>query len=588
MYIIGTSGHVDHGKSTLVKELTNVDVDRLPEEKKRKLTIELGFASYTNTKDQVVGVIDVPGHERFIRNMVQGTWSLDLNLLVIAANESWQQQTFDHAKIVKAVEVPSTICVITKADLVDQKELDNVILETQENFKEIFGYKAKIVVTNPLDPKSIENLKEVIEKTLTTTKLNTYPPALFIDRSFTLSGIGAVVTGSLRGTTLKINQEVTLLPENISSKVRILQTFGKKVEVANEGSRTAIALQGINSEHLNKGSCITPDASQFYVTDKTSFLVSPIIEDQQLELKNFGEYEVASDSWHDRAILKKIDNNVVTITTTKKHPFHWNQKLLIIHPGSSKLLAKGTFVYDKPLSKEKAKSIPPISTVKNLNQLKLVLNGFVKREDVKVKELNLNKVKFIGVGKFFINEKESLAIKNKLSTKVEQKGHLLLEEAKQFEDYPKELIGSLINRFVNQGEFVIKNAALEKATKAKENLSDQEKDLLEKIEQFNIKGFETKNVAKWEKPIIGKLLQNDYILILEGSLIYSKKTYHKIVSQVLKNREINQLISIAEVRENLPLSRKHLLPILNQMEKDNLVRRIGDKRQILANQSDIF
>src|SRR5690554_1529878 len=187
MYIIGTSGHVDHGKSTLVKELTNVDVDRLPEEKKRKLTIELGFASYTNSKDQVVGVIDVPGHERFIRNMVQGTWSLDLNLLVIAANESWQQQTFDHAKIVKAVEVPSTICVITKADLVDDAQLQKVILETQVNYEKIFGNQPKIVVTNPLDPKSIENLKEVIEKTLVTTQPNTFAPALFIDRSFTLS-----------------------------------------------------------------------------------------------------------------------------------------------------------------------------------------------------------------------------------------------------------------------------------------------------------------------------------------------------------------------------------------------------------------
>ena len=162
MHIIGTSGHVDHGKTALIQALTGINADRLPEEKKRGMTIDLGFAHFEGTGGETVGVIDVPGHERFIRNMVAGAWSLSCAVLVVAANEGWMQQTEDHARVLEAMGTERLICGLTKSDLVEKSTLPSVMEEVRTNLYRVFQKEITIIPVSSLTGEGIEDLKSEI------------------------------------------------------------------------------------------------------------------------------------------------------------------------------------------------------------------------------------------------------------------------------------------------------------------------------------------------------------------------------------------------------------------------------------------
>ena len=259
MYVIGTAGHVDHGKSTIVQALTGIDPDRLQEEKERGLTIDLGFAWLRLPGGNEVSIVDVPGHERFVNNMLAGVGGIDLALLVVAADESVMPQTREHLAILDLLNIRRGLVALTKKDLVDDDWLALVTADVEEVLK---GTTLEGVQVVPVSGKTGEGLPELvsaIEALLqeTETRQDLGRPRLPIDRSFTMSGFGTIVTGTLIDGGLNVGQQVALVPAGRTSRVRGLQTHRQKLEQASPGRRVAANLTGIAHEDISRGDVLT-------------------------------------------------------------------------------------------------------------------------------------------------------------------------------------------------------------------------------------------------------------------------------------------------------------------------------------------
>ena len=259
MFVLGTAGHIDHGKSVLVHALTGIDPDRLREEKQRGMTIDLGFAWLKLPSGRVVGIVDVPGHERFIKNMLAGVGGIDLALLIVAANEGVMPQTKEHLAILDLLGVKRGLVVIAKKDLVDEEWLKLVTLEVEELIRSTTLSEASIVAVSALTGEGLPDLISAIDELLSSTepRRDIGRPRLPIDRVFTISGSGTVVTGTLIDGSLSRGQEVEILPPGLKSRLRGLQTHKARIDTASPGSRVAANLTGVATSQLKRGDVLT-------------------------------------------------------------------------------------------------------------------------------------------------------------------------------------------------------------------------------------------------------------------------------------------------------------------------------------------
>jgi selenocysteine-specific elongation factor len=259
MFVIGTAGHVDHGKSTLVKALTDIDPDRLPEEKEREMTVDLGFAWMTLPSGQEVSIVDVPGHERFIKNMLAGVGAIDLALLIVAADESVMPQTREHLAILDLLRIRRGLVVITKADLVDDELVELVKAEVEDALADTSFAGCRMVAVSAYTGFGLDGLKASIDAILddTETRRDLGRPRLPIDRSFTVSGFGTVVTGTLIDGSVAVGQQVELTPSGARARIRGLQTHKSGLDASAPGVRLALNLSGISRDDVMRGQVLT-------------------------------------------------------------------------------------------------------------------------------------------------------------------------------------------------------------------------------------------------------------------------------------------------------------------------------------------
>jgi len=257
--IIGTAGHIDHGKTALVRALTGIDADRLPEEKRRGITIDIGFADL-DLGDVRIGFVDVPGHERFVKNMLAGAHGIDLVALVIAADESVMPQTREHFDICRLLGVRKGLLVLTKKDLVDEELLQLVQSETEELVAGSFLEGAPIIAVSSRTGEGIEALKEALRESglKVAARSADFVTRLPIDRAFTMRGFGAVVTGTLIAGEIAEGDELELLPAGTRVRVRGVQVHGSAVSRAFAGQRTAINLGGVDAGAMERGMVLAP------------------------------------------------------------------------------------------------------------------------------------------------------------------------------------------------------------------------------------------------------------------------------------------------------------------------------------------
>ena len=259
MYVIGTAGHVDHGKSTLVKALTDIDPDRFPEEKAREMTIDLGFAWMTLPSGREVSIVDVPGHERFIKNMLAGVGAIDLALLIVAADESVMPQTREHLAILDILQITRGLVVITKTDLVDEEMVELVKADIEDTLEGTSFEGCPMVGVSAYTGDGMDELKATMDGILdeTNAREDLGRPRLPIDRCFTISGFGTVVTGTLIDGTLTVGQEVELAGSGQKARVRGLQSHKTKVDATDPGVRLAVNLSGLSKDEVERGEILT-------------------------------------------------------------------------------------------------------------------------------------------------------------------------------------------------------------------------------------------------------------------------------------------------------------------------------------------
>jgi selenocysteine-specific elongation factor len=258
MHVIGTAGHVDHGKSTLVERLTGIDPDRFAEEKRRGLTIDLGFAWLPLPAGREVGMVDVPGHERFIKNMLAGAGGVSVCLFVVAANEGWMPQSAEHLGILDVLGVRHGVVALTKADTVDAEALELVQLEIEDKLASSSLTGAPVVACSGVTGAGLDALVAELDRAVAAA-----PPApdlgrprLWVDRVFTIAGAGTVVTGTLAGGSFAVGDEVEIAPEGRRARIRTIQSHKKEVEAIGPGNRTALNLAGLERQGAERGDAV--------------------------------------------------------------------------------------------------------------------------------------------------------------------------------------------------------------------------------------------------------------------------------------------------------------------------------------------
>ncbi|MYC33098.1 MAG: selenocysteine-specific translation elongation factor [Chloroflexi bacterium] len=259
MYVIGTAGHVDHGKSTLVKALTDIDPDRLPEEKEREMTVDLGFAWMTLPSGREVSIVDVPGHERFIKNMLAGVGAIDLALLIVAADESVMPQTREHLAILDLLRIRRGLVVITKTDLVDEELVELVKAEVEDVLEDTAFAGCQMAAVSAYSGDGMDGLKATIDEILndTESRRDLGRPRLPVDRCFTVSGFGTVVTGTLIDGSVAVGQQIELAPSGTRARIRGLQSHKSRLDAAAPGVRLALNLSGVSRDEVLRGEVLT-------------------------------------------------------------------------------------------------------------------------------------------------------------------------------------------------------------------------------------------------------------------------------------------------------------------------------------------
>ena len=259
MYVVGTAGHVDHGKSTLIKALTGIDPDRLREEKERGMTIDLGFAWLSLPSGREVSIVDVPGHERFIKNMLAGVGGIDVALLVVAADEGVMPQTREHLAILDLLRIERGVVALTKADLVDAEWLELVEADVADTLQGTALADAAVIPVSGVTGVGLPELLAALDEQLAHTppKRDIGRPRLPVDRVFSIAGFGTIVTGTLVDGRFQVGQEIEILPRGTKTRIRTLQTHKHKVDSAVPGSRVAMNLAGVAVEELARGDVVT-------------------------------------------------------------------------------------------------------------------------------------------------------------------------------------------------------------------------------------------------------------------------------------------------------------------------------------------
>ncbi|OYQ74903.1 selenocysteine-specific translation elongation factor [Wohlfahrtiimonas chitiniclastica] len=585
--VIGTAGHVDHGKSSLIHALTGIHPSRLPEERERAMTIDLGFANFTATDGSKIGIIDVPGHERFIRNMVSAVWGLDLVLFVVAADEGWAALSEEHLRIITAMGKHQCILVLTKCDLVDDQRRQAVEDDALERFLDTMNTLPDVVHVSSIQGTGLTELKALIE-----SKVNDLPARdeldhgahLYVDRVFSVNGIGTTVTGTLRGAPLEENATLTLFPGNMPVKVRSLQSYHTQVETAAPYSRTAVGLKQVNKKLVKRGSCLVADSSSITMSDDWIIQLDPQFSST---LKKQGMVEVALGTTHTHAkCFTYADGQLARLQLKEAIPAFWGQPMLIIQHGGSHIIGAGKIAWMHPLDRSMRDVLQQALTTLTIQSadlesklaLEIQINGFTERH-AEVQQPATSVV----LGQWWILpaalEKLHQACSDVLNQAISA---MTVEDIAKQVKHPLSLTEAMIEQGCQKGEWQrIKGGIVNAFNLASDTLPDNLQQLYDAIDACGSAGFEAgKSRIVGIKRLLRALTEKSLIVPTENDIFFSTKAYEQLVQNIMLDRKLGERFTVADARERTDLSRKQLIPLFNRMEKDGWVKRIENDREV--------
>ncbi|WP_429073350.1 selenocysteine-specific translation elongation factor [Aeromonas veronii] len=613
--VIGLAGHVDHGKTLLIKALTGITTARAHEQA-IGMTQDLGFAHFDDGQGNTIGVIDVPGHERYIRNMVAGLWSLDLVLLVIAADEGWMPMTGDHLRLLKAMGVPRLLVCINKCDLVSSDEL--LLLEESllERVMDESGMVPDIVSVSAKTGANMAALHTAIVGQLADLPASQAAreqgaPRLYVDRVFTANGTGTVLTGTLQQGSLKVGDKLRLYPADREVQVRSLQAYHQSVDEIGSVCRVAVGLKKVPHKEVARGHCLTSAAGQCEAaTHLIVRLNAESLSDKALRpsLHN-KEVEVALGSWHGRARFVPIkDTRLARLIFTSPIPCFFGQPLAIIRHGSSELLHGARIVWCGDIHPARRKALhtllgelPDDLEHYNPATLQLGLNGYVltSRFDQQPEQVT-------PLGEWLLDNCWLAQSRDQLLATLASEPLSAAELATRFgialpvtqallQQLKSEQLVRLYHDKWQQGSGESEDDLGEEAQLVLKVVRDQGKEGYEpgKLGPGGVEldPFITRQLPAalqqglLQKGALQKQLRNlarlKYLVQLDGPIYYDAELYNQMVAAVLAGQQVGDLIDMASLKEITGLSRKYAIPFCLRMEMDGWVRREENERRVL-------
>ena len=634
--IIGTAGHIDHGKTALVKALTGVDADRFPEEKERGITIDIGFAEL-DLGDLRIGFVDVPGHERFVKNMLAGASGIDLVLLVIAADEGVMPQTREHFEICRLLETKTGLIVLTKKDLVDEELLELVEMETAELARNSFLENAPTIAVSAKTGEGIEELKTAL-KTIAgkiPVRKNEMIARLPVDRSFTIKGFGAVVTGTLATGEIAEGGEMELLPVGKNVRVRGVQTYGKSVKFAQAGQRTAVNLSGIDHSAVVRGMVLAEKeilrpVQIFDAEIEVLKTAKKSLKSRQRVRVHIGTIEALArvQVLNENGEINQGEKDFVQLRLEIPVVCVPNERF-IIRQYSPQMTIAGGRVLDNSADKHKRKDIAKTRKyLQNLieadkpKQIKLYLetadeHGLTFKDlqartgwrkeilESAIKE-NTEKKSIVEAENMFIARTPFENLKTKTFSEIENfhrreplsKG-ILRETLREkiYAHIPPEIFKSVLKNLENEKKIVSEKDFVRAAAHNLE-LSGDEKILREKLSaiyknaKLEVPKLEdalsdslngTKADKNHARKIFQLLLNSGEILKITDEFYFSRVTIDNLIIQLrgFADRSPDRLIDVAAFKDLAGISRKYAIPLLEYFDREKITRRAGDKRLIL-------
>lgn len=618
-FTVGMAGHIDHGKTTLTKALTGVNTDRLKEEQERNISIELGFAPLINQEDLHISLVDVPGHENFIRQMIAGVAGIDFVLLVIAADEGVMPQTNEHLTILSLLGLTHGFVVLTKMDLVEPELLEIVLEDVKETLHGTFLEEAPFFQVDSKSLQGIPELKHALEIKLTTmTKTKTAMPfRLPIDHRFTVKGQGVVVRGTIYNGMVKQGDILKLLPNSKEGRVRQIQTHGKRVDIAQEGQRTAINLGGIALDDVSRGDVLVAD--DFYtVTDRIDIAFKSLprlkypIKQRQLIKLHVGTTEVMGKIiFFDRNEIYK--NEAIEIPCQlqleEKCVVARGDRFIVRRPTPVETIGGG-WVIDPRANKHRFGN-------QTIDQLKVKQDGtheerlfdIMKEEKVLskrdlLKKANLSEAMFNKLRDRLLHLKHDLYTLDLINEQAAEEimiklndfhKHLpmriginqaeLISELKPI--YPENLLDHTLETLCKTGSIRIIDQYVS-LSERQPSLPPQWKKNLETVEAILIE--QGVAVEKWEEIIASSniptdilqefyyyLLQTGRAFVFDEERLISKTATIKAIQKLAQHTNYDDF-TLPVAREQLQLSRKNLIPFLELMDQLGYTKRSGNQR----------
>lgn len=618
---IGTAGHIDHGKTTLIKAITGIETDSLKDEKKRGITINLGFA-HLDYEDMTVGFVDVPGHEKFIKNMVAGVTGIDAVMLVISADEGIMPQSIEHFNILELMGLKKGFVVITKTDLVDEELVEVVEEEVKELVQGTFLENCKIIKASSKTMVGIDEIKDFIRELASQEDrdLSLENPRLAIDRVFSLRGVGTVVTGTLANGLLDKEDTVLIYPQQISSTIRNLQVFSRDVDRVLAGQRTAINLRDLDKKDLNRGDDLAlPDTLR--LTNQIDCKIE-IIESTDRVIKNNSRLHLHIGT---KEVIAKIKilNNTELVGGSSSYARLKIEEDITVKRGDrfilrfySPLETVGGGVVLDPNPKRKLNDIiKEIDFIEEDYNLKSYIEFLLKMENsfLKIEEIIKNTIFNYEYIKKVLFELESRDIvynyifgrkifaihsqvQEKLNNKIldylkknEKENNISLGIPKEelrnniFEGIDKNIYNEFIDKLVTKN--LIKNTNnmittfdyypemnLSQKEKKRElliKLSNQGKDIL------NVKEYRESQVSS---SIIDYMIAEEELVEINKDEVILKNNLENIKEKLIKYLKENEKITVVDFRDLIESNRKHSIMILEYFDSKNLTKRIEDYR----------
>ena len=591
--VIGTAGHVDHGKTALIKALTGIMTAR-PKEQALGMTLDLGFAHFEGAEGETVGVIDVPGHERYIRNMVSGVWSLDMVLLVVAADEGWMPMTNDHLRVIHAMGIKDILVVINKSDAVDAETLEMVEEEVLEKCLEITDQIPESICVSALNGDNVPQLKEMILRHLRRVEaqesdLQTSKPSarVYLDRVFTVNGIGTVMTGSLTEGPIAIGDKMTVMPAGKPVQVKALQSGHKNHDNIDAVSRVAVGLKGITKKELERGHCLVANPADAMVTDH----IIVRLAEGFTEGRNNREVEIALGSAHSLARLHHIrGTRLARLVLNQKVTAFWNQPFVIIRNGGSDLLFSGRVIWSGAVeSRRRAalyeilEALPENPEEQDRLQLSLDFHGYIHRDALHGCE-GIDADSCVDMNGWLVshtfhkeaNERVQSTLKNEGTalSGPELASKLNIEQA-VMDEILKGLKGENLIHMTG-GAWVLGGGSSE------DDLGEKGRVLLKMIREAAESGLEaSKTKVPGGQKELRNLVHLGFVVPMEDQIYYYKEVYDRLVSAILKGMSEGEVVALGEAKDRTGLSRKYMIPVLNRMERDGWVKRNDSDRVVL-------